>query len=509
MIACPEPDKAARVRKLLTENLLRSNETTYHFGMELNNLILERYRIDSVISKSDIHKYYQCDIDNAIESLELMYFLRVMAKKYVDINSDSFSTIRKDEEDMCLILQDASKVEQYNERKERKKALLDRLAEVDNEISEFTRENKKNLSSPIIAFLEKCSSGIVMIPADNTKADLIGLNSYKDVITAFSVNLDLIGASKKSLEILERKIEALSKVECKSDNDRNQNALAIQRNKIFRRSILFFVDKYEGKIPELTKMSPVLEGIYSSVEFAVNVYKKDYESKKIVSDKLSKYSDERQEIQNQIAEIDATSDELEKAEDQILAHMNEFIGQIFDSSYTMLGYKKNKPPIPGVKYSCEDNELKWILTEEVDERIRVVASDVLDWFVEQYRGRSKARDFKKVVFWINGLDEIEKIPNQLVEVIRNAINQNILVVIIITSELKDTTIRKAFDYAFVTGNIEKFYSMFNIKYTKQPLDSIVVNFGIRSKGFDIPFKMYKSNLEDIQAPNFIDQLLNA
>ena len=50
--------------------------------------------------------------------------------------------------------------------------------------------------------------------------------------------------------------------------------------------------------------------------------------------------------------------------------------------------------------------------------------------------------------------------------------------------------------------------MFDIKYTKQPLDAIVVNFGIRSKGFDIPFKMYKSNLDEVPAPDFIDQLLN-
>ena len=69
-------------------------------------------------------------------------------------------------------------------------------------------------------------------------------------------------------------------------------------------------------------------------------------------------------------------------------------------------------------------------------------------------------------------------------------------------------IRKAFDYAFVTGNVEKFYTMFDIKYTKQPIDSIVVNFGIRSKGFDIPFKMYKSQLAEIKSPSFIDGLLN-
>lgn len=40
------------------------------------------------------------------------------------------------------------------------------------------------------------------------------------------------------------------------------------------------------------------------------------------------------------------------------------------------------------------------------------------------------------------------------------------------------------------------------------MDSIVVNFGIRSKGMELPFKIYKSRLEEIQAPDFVEQLLN-
>ena len=384
------------------------------------------------------------------------------------------------------------------------------MREIDSKISEFSKENKKKLLSPIITYLEKCSADIVIIPADNTKADLISLKSYKDIIAGFSLNLDLLGASKKGLEILDAQIEALSKKECKNDNERNQNALAIQRNKVFRRSILFFVEKYEEKNPEQTKLSPVLESIYSSVETSVRLYKKDFDSKKVVADELRKYSEERQRVCDEIAEIDASPNELEIAEEHVKSYINDYIHSIFDASYTILGYKKNKPTIPSVCYSFDEKSLRWTLNrDEIDERIETIAADVLDMFVDVFRGTSKKRDYKKVVFWINGLDEIEKIPNQLVEVIRNAINQNILVISIITSELKDTTIRKAFDYAFVTGNIEKFYSMFNIKYTKQPLDSIVVNFGIRSKGFDIPFKMYKSNLEEIQAPDFIDQLLNA
>lgn len=510
MIACPDPDDAARVRKLITENLLRADDETYHFGMELNNLVLERYRIDNEISKSRIHKYCQCDVDSAIELLEMMYHLRVLSKKYIDSHLDIFDSVKSGEDSLLKLLQDSSVVEEYTKRKEKKEKLSEELQEIDSKISEFSKENKKKLLSPIITYLEKCSADIVIIPADNTKADLISLKSYKDIIAGFSLNLDLLGASKKGLEILDAQIEALSKKECKNDNERNQNALAIQRNKVFRRSILFFVEKYEEKNPEQTKLSPVLESIYSSVETSVRLYKKDFDSKKVVADELRKYSEERQRVCDEIAEIDASPNELEIAEEHVKSYINDYIHSIFDASYTILGYKKNKPAIPSVCYSFDEKSLRWMLNrDEIDERIETIAADVLDMFVDVFRGTSKKRDYKKVVFWINGLDEIEKIPNQLVEVIRNAINQNILVISIITSELKDTTIRKAFDYAFVTGNIEKFYSMFNIKYTKQPLDSIVVNFEIRSKGFDIPFKMYKSNLEEIQAPDFIDQLLNA
>ena len=508
MVACPDTDNAARVRKLITENLLRSNEETYHFGMELNNLVLEKYRMDRVITKSGIHKYCQCDSDSGIEMLELMYFLRSLARKYADNNLETLQTIKKAEEDLCFLLQDASKLEYHKERKKKKKLLLGKLSEIENKISEFSMENKKKASSPIITFLEKCSRDIVLIPADKTKVGITELNSYKAIAANFSSDIDFIIAVKKSIEILDAKIEALSKAECKSDSDKNQNILAVLRNKIFRRAILFFADKYEGKIPETTKLSPDLEKIYVFVENEVEAYKKDIDSKKHISDELSRYLEEKKETQKQAEEIKNEPDDVEKLEVKVLAHINDFISHIFDSSYTLLGYKKNKPPIPKVKYSFENNELKWELTEEIDDKIKLIASDILNQFVAQFRGETGNRDFKKIVFWINGLDEIEKVPNLLVEVIRNAINQNILVISIITSELKDTIIRKAFDYAFVTGNIEKFYTMFDIKYTKQPLDSIVVNFGIRSKGFDIPFKMYKSNLDEVPAPDFIDQLLN-
>ena len=511
MIACPEPDNAARVRKLLAENLFRTDEETYHFGMEINNLVLERYHIDKAVENYPSQKYYSCDIDKAVECLELIYYLRVLASKYMDTSIDGMKNFKEDERALLSILLDAEKVEKYKSYKTKKSSIESQIADIDIKISEISKDSKKKIVSPIIRYLEKCSSEIVLIPADKTKADLVSLKSYSEVVAAFNVNLDIIGASKKSIEIIDTKIDALSKNEFKTENEINQNALAVKRNKILRRAILFFIDKYDGKNPEKTSMSPILEEIYASVASSVNVYKRECENKRHYSDDLLKLNDDKTSLQDELNEMLINPNDIELAEEKVLVNINQFANSIFDSAYSSIGYKKNKPTTPSVKYSLVDEEIVWAFEEGVlDNKLEIVANDILRVYIGACRlDKQDVDSFKKVVFWINGLDEIEKVPNQMVEVIRNAINQNILVVGIITSELKDTTIRKAFDYAFVTGNIEKFYSMFNIKYTKQPLDSIVVNFGIRSKGFDIPFKMYKSNLEEIQAPDFIDQLLNS
>lgn len=509
MIACPEADNAARVRKLLTENLLRSDQQTYHFGLELNNYVLERYRIDDAIQKSSIHKYYRCDTDGAIEFFQLIYYLRLLSKKYVDNNAAILDSIRQDEQELYTLLEDNSKVEAYNEYRKQYREASEKLMCINERIAGLSKEKNQKLMPPIISFLKKCSSEIVLIPADNTKVDLLGLSSYKDVANAFTMNDDSKAALQKGLSILDSKIDALSKIESKNDEEQNQKVLAVLRNKIFRRVLLFFADRFEDKIPETTKLSGTLDKIYLSIEPEIRAYKQACEADKTVSEELEKLSEDRETLLSTIAKFDANPNEMKIAEEKMTAKINAFVVYIFDTAYTMLGYKKNKPEKPTVRYSVEGGYINWVLNESaLDEKIQLIINDIIQRFCDQYRNKANYFDFKKVVIWINGLDEIEKIPNSFVEMIRNAINQNILIIGIITSELRDTTIRKAFDYAFVTGNIEKFYSMFDIKYTKQPLDSIVVNFGIRSKGFDIPFKMYKSNLEEIQAPNFIDQLLN-
>ncbi len=186
----------------------------------------------------------------------------------------------------------------------------------------------------------------------------------------------------------------------------------------------------------------------------------------------------------------------------------------YKKTYDLMGYRKDRPETPHILISYKDGSIMYLEDQKAEDQnlFTKLLSDIsIDMIrvLQKYsqKGEIVVSDFRKCIFWINGLDEIEKVPNYLMEIIRDAINCNILMVITITSELRDPMIKKAFDYAFITGNVEKFYNMFDIKYTKQPMDSIVVNFGIRSKGMSIPFKMYKSTLGNVQSPQFIEELL--
>ena len=214
------------------------------------------------------------------------------------------------------------------------------------------------------------------------------------------------------------------------------------------------------------------------------------------------------------------SDEIYQAREKLAGYVNNFAKAMHEGMCVKMGVKKaySETWDAGCEMNEKDGSVDWkIHSKEKNRTLEACLNNILDMFLCRCRDagtdsgsdtdRIDADKFEKNIFWINGMDEINRISNAVMDIFRTAIHYNILIIAIITSELRDTTIRKAFDYAFVTGNIEKFYSMFDMKYTRQSLDSIVVNFGIRSKGLEIPFKIYKSDLEDVQEPDFIDKLL--
>jgi hypothetical protein len=132
---------------------------------------------------------------------------------------------------------------------------------------DIKESNVKAFYPSFIQYLEKCSDEIVLIPADSTRINLVDLRLYNAVIKQFRIESDIDVATEKSVQMLDRQIEGLQWNETEIEEKREQlmNRLAIVRNKIFKHSILFFVDKYKGRTPKTSSLSAQLEDIYTSV----------------------------------------------------------------------------------------------------------------------------------------------------------------------------------------------------------------------------------------------------
>ena len=112
--------------------MFRTDEETYHFGMEINNLVLERYHIDKAVENYPSQKYYSCDIDKAVECLELIYYLRVLASKYMDTSIDGMKISRKMKEHCCLyyLMQKSREISHIRQRK----SIESQIADIDIKI---------------------------------------------------------------------------------------------------------------------------------------------------------------------------------------------------------------------------------------------------------------------------------------------------------------------------------------------------------------------------------------
>lgn len=137
--------------------------------------------------------------------------------------------------------------------------------------------SEKEHRHPIRCFLIRCSEEITLVPGDkNTKVDLINLSSYEKIMSLYYRNVDIDVVTRKGVEILNEEIEKLCRHE---DKNNIGGRIQILRYKIFRRSIQFFADKYNGRKPETTVLSYTFENIYASISLNVVEYKHFCETK--------------------------------------------------------------------------------------------------------------------------------------------------------------------------------------------------------------------------------------
>lgn len=117
--------------------------------------------------------------------------------------------------------------------------------------------------------------------------------------------------------------------------------------------------------------------------------------------------------------------------------------------------------------------------------------------------------FDPQIFWIVGAEMLGRVNRDLEEVLTDAMNYNMLFVIISNNDFDDfSTLYKTCDYLFINGNMEKFYMRFDIPFTKKGENSIAIDFGIRSSATQRSFKKFKYQLEEVVVPKIdFDSLL--
>lgn len=509
MIASPNADDVAKIRKLLMENFLRTDERIVHIALELNGLIHARYQSEKKIAQKEGQEYCSMNAEDGLEQLRVLYELRRGALNCLKE--------KKMQSHICRMLELEKKLAECYGREEDRK----RQEEYERELV-CCRERETELKerwnalsggnmpeSPAVEFLTRCDSSIIMIQSTKEPVGYRNLKIYREITELFRYGTDI----GKIAEEADRRLSAvIPQYAGKTDKD---NSIILLRLKILRRAVLYFRDRYLGIEPVKTVLSPDLDGCYQKLEHRIRSYREAAGKKQQEEKQKEELQRELESVQERMELLQEQKPETERMKEEALDLVREYAEFCYARTAKTTGLKKEKSPVPAADFCCKEGRWSLVASKENHEEesgkaglIRKGLGQILE-AARRYgeSGDISGSDFEKCIFWINGLDEIEKLPGFVTDILRDSINYNILMVVMITSELRDSTIRKAFDYAFITGNMEKFYNMFEIKYTKQPLDSIVVNFGIRSKGISLPFKIYKSNLDEMKSPGLLEELL--
>lgn len=498
IIATPDIEKAARIRKLLAENLSRSDQPTTNICIEQNTLIYSKFNFDKFLNKYPLHTCEKLSLKNGISYLFMKYYFRKTAYDYLRENWENFVFAKENYKKLMELINNDEYMKQFYKNKKRLKVLSEEINNIKYKIDQmYSKKNKTK--HPIEIFLKLCSDSIVIIPKENKKANVTILSEYKNIINIYNEYSDIKVATQKSMEIIDT-----------TANNCSNNVEKLFYI-VFKRMIDFFEKSYEGKPISDNKFGGKLETIYNSIEEDVQKYKSLFQSD-IDTERYELLLEEYNKIRENI-----------KLADDLLSNIQELVNKALDVCYKTYIAKiasSNKKEEVNIRVEMEINNNEVSRNVWLNSKLTTLPffkeciDDIINYFMDIFKNdksviNSDDINFSKNIFWINGLDELEKIPRGLDEVFRDAINHNVLVIAIITSELRDTLIRKNFDYAFVTGNIPKFYDMFGLKYTRQEPDSIVVNFSIKSSDIEIPFKIYKSDLEETPKLSFVDDLLES
>lgn len=519
MIASPYPDDVAKIRKLLTSNLVLSNDRITHLGVELNGLIYNRFQMEKYIrkikekNKISSQNYYNFNSDEGFQYLYTVYQMRKNALLYLK-DMRNAETFKRAQDCFCELenaLQDKEAVYIYKNKRSQLSELEDELYLEQEQLKKYNLSKHQGSVNPLVLYLEKLNMELVTSPEEPKEDHLVNiakLDIYKEIISKCECYIDIELLIQEVVERMNVDMhERMNKLNSLSLEMQEKEKIILVRTKCLVNALEYYCACYcERELPD-SKQRNIFESICAELRDSMREYRVSYSNSLLENKKIEKCKERIDEILRKEKIVKSISCLIEDKESECRQHIEQYIDNIIVSD-------KVKCNVPSIVFIYEKQEVHWKFKAETYSNKMLTELYENEWnnlqsiFTKMLQDKKvSVKDFDKYVFWLNGLDELNKYPPFMERIIRDSINTNILFIGMITSELRDSSIRKAFDYAFITGNVERFYDMFNIKYTKQPIGAITINFGIQSQGISMPFKMYRTKLDTVETPNFLNELL--
>ena len=142
MIATPDFEFAARIRKLLAENLMRSNQSTKNICIEQNPLIYAKFKFDNFVKKYPAHSSETYGLKSGIDYLMMLYSFRQSTLNYMKDHSDDLNELKGCYSECLSTMADEQLISEYLENKLQKEKLENEIYDLKRTSETEKRQNK-------------------------------------------------------------------------------------------------------------------------------------------------------------------------------------------------------------------------------------------------------------------------------------------------------------------------------------------------------------------------------
>ncbi len=137
---------------------------------------------------------------------------------------------------------------------------------------------------------------------------------------------------------------------------------------------------------------------------------------------------------------------------------------------------------------------KKIQETEKNERMIRLAQNLMKFYEYQ---KNEYSVFPPTVYWVSGIDSLERLPEWLLWMMKNGMDYNIMFVLMAGSDFDNLVqISKHCDYLFLGGNNRRIYERLNVNFTNRTSESIALDLYIKSDSEERSFKKYKCTMSE-------------